>query len=154
MNKQSETERILLRALKNMGLHPMPQCSISRMTVDFAFLEKGVVIEIDGVEHRTRKGMETDHERDEKLQELGWKVRRFTAEQTYEDPNDIARRISNFLDKNQGTPVIEEYEHLIESRRETETKEHEPQTGDRNGFIWFLIFVIIVAVIVMLGFVK
>ena len=97
--KTSKTEKILLKELNRINLKPKIQFKISKMTVDFAFPKNKIVIEIDGLYHRTRKQTESDHNRDDCLQSKGWKVRRFTAEETYKNPIKIAYKVKYFLRK-------------------------------------------------------
>jgi len=95
--KTSKTERILLKELNRINLKPKTQYKISRMTVDFAFPKQKIVVEIDGPYHRRRRQTEADHNRDDYLQSHNWKVRRFTAEETYKNPAKTAWKVKSFL---------------------------------------------------------
>ena len=97
---QSETEKIILKELHEIGFHPKEQYKISKMTVDFAFLEDKIVIEIDGPHHKTLEQRKADGDRDDVLQSLGWKVRRFTAEESYDEPDVVADKIKRFILRN------------------------------------------------------
>ncbi len=100
MANQSNTEKNLLNVLNSIGLYPKTQYSISKMTVDFAFPDERAVIEIDGPEHRlNRTQKEADGNRDDYLQSIGWKVRRFSAEETYENTEKVAYKIKVFLQR-------------------------------------------------------
>jgi len=99
------TERKLLEELNRLGLYPECQYKISEMRVDFAFPKYKIVVEVDG------KGPEAfnesgepyhnddkDNNRNQILQELGWKYLRFTAKRTFNDTHKVALQILYFID--------------------------------------------------------
>jgi len=104
--KQSRTEKLLLAELYNLGLRPKPQHKISRMTVDFAFVDEKIVIEVDGIYHHTQKQKEADGNRDDHLQSIGWKVRRLSAEEVHKDPENSAIKVKNFIERNKPKKII------------------------------------------------
>jgi len=97
MNKVSKTEEILFEAMEYIGLNPKRQYLISKHHVDFAFPERLLVVEVDGIHHRTREEVERDEKRRDVAENLGWRVKRFTAEEVYENPTKIAWKIKNLL---------------------------------------------------------
>lgn len=98
MNKSSKTEDILYEAMLDIGLRPRRQYPISRHHVDFAFPKQKLIIEVDGWEyHKDRKQREIDEKRRDIAENLGWRVKRFTAEEVYEDPRSIAWKVHNLL---------------------------------------------------------
>jgi len=73
---QSPLESKLYNEFKSVGLIPKIQYPIDIFFADFAFPEKKIVIEVDGmVAHQNRKS--NDNYRDQKLLSLGWKTIRF-----------------------------------------------------------------------------
>ena len=97
MDKVSKIEDMLYEAMLDIGLKPKRQHSISRMKVDFAFPGERLVIEVDGHYKRNSEGMKKLFERRRICEKEGWKVENFTAEQVYEDPDRIARRIHHIV---------------------------------------------------------
>jgi very-short-patch-repair endonuclease len=89
---QSPWEERLDAALRQAGVHTMPQYPIAGRFLDLAILNpKKVDVEVDGeTVHRTAGGgrKDDDHWRDLQLQSLGWKVCRFWV---YELREDLAR---------------------------------------------------------------
>lgn len=99
MFTQSKTEKLLLDKQKEIGLNSQPQFKIDKMTVDFAFPDVKVVVEIDGYYHNKIRQREADGNRDDYLQSQGWKIRRFPAEEVYENPLKVAYKIKYFIDR-------------------------------------------------------
>ena len=71
---------------------------------DFAFLEKRVIVEVDGGYHESPEMQWSDVERTQKLEAVGYKVLRFTNEEVMADPFDIAAKIKTVLDKRENRP--------------------------------------------------
>lgn len=99
MNTVSKVEDMLFESMKKIRLKPVRQHLISKMHVDFAFPDKKIAIEVDGPHHRTRQEIERDEKRRDVAENLGWRVKRFTAEEVFEDPEKIAWKISNTVNK-------------------------------------------------------
>jgi len=97
--KTSKTEDILFECMCNIGLKPKRQYLISKHHPDFAFPKEKLVVEVDGPHHRTRTEIERDEKRRDVAENLGWSVKRFTAEEVYENPEKIAWKIKFILDK-------------------------------------------------------
>jgi very-short-patch-repair endonuclease len=111
MNKISKTEDRLYEAMLSIGLKPERQYPISKMKVDFAFLKEKLVIEVDGWEyHKNRKQREIDEKRRDIAENLGWKVKRFTAEEVYENSEKIAWRIYQILGKSKNNKRLSDFE--------------------------------------------
>jgi len=93
--RSTEPERILWRHLRNRRLEykfrrQVPLCGF---IVDFACLEKKVVIELDGSQHGTERARATDTIRDARLKGAGFRVLRFANKQVYEDLPTIIEQI-------------------------------------------------------------
>lgn len=99
MGEQSKTGKRILEELCKIGLFPEAEYKISRMSVDIAFPALKVAFEIDGPHHLIEAQKRIDGRRDDFLQSKGWKVRRFTAKEAYENPEFVAIQISNFLNR-------------------------------------------------------
>ena len=74
------------------------QARIRQYKADFAILhEQGarVVVECDGHDYheRTRKQAEHDRSRDRAMQDLGWRVMRFTGSEIYRSPISCAEQV-------------------------------------------------------------
>lgn len=93
IEKQSYTERLLLKALNSLGFYPEEQYQVSMMTVDLAFPEKKVIIEINGPHHTTEGQRLVDNRRAFVLRSYGWKVWSFKSEKVYNNPLGVAKRI-------------------------------------------------------------
>ena len=60
---------------------------IGAMTVDFCWVEQGLVVETDGYRyHRGREAFEDDRARDLELRALGFEVMRLSYRQVFDDP--------------------------------------------------------------------
>jgi very-short-patch-repair endonuclease len=68
---------VKLRELKTLGFHFRRQTPIGAYIVDFASLNARTVIEIDGGQHATPRGIRSDEERDKFLQSRGFRVLRY-----------------------------------------------------------------------------
>ena len=76
--QMTDSEMRLWQELKGFrglyGIHVRKQVPIGPWIADFAIVKHGLVIEIDGETHFTRKGIEKDTRRDAHLAELGYRV--------------------------------------------------------------------------------
>lgn len=76
----------------------VPQYHIGRYRVDFALPDKHVIIELDGHEyHKTKKQRTADARRERNLQELGWRVIRFTGTEIYQDAQDCVEQVKRLI---------------------------------------------------------
>jgi leucyl-tRNA synthetase len=85
----------VLRANQLCGLKFRRQHPIEPWIVDFACPQKKLVVEIDGGYHNNV--VENDLKRQKHLEELGWKVIRFTDKEVEEDAEVVARAIASEL---------------------------------------------------------
>jgi len=99
------TERKLYDAMKEIGLNPSPSHKISRMTVDFAFPDEKLAIEINGPYHKSEKQKTADQKRWFVLQKNGWQRKSFDAARVYKNPREVAAVISSLLSINGNEPV-------------------------------------------------
>ena len=99
----TEAEKVIWRFLKNkqIGFKIRRQHIIDDYIVDFVCLNKDVVIEIDGKVHVNQK--EYDDMRSARLNELSFKVIRFTNEEVFENPEKVANQIKLILESIQDT---------------------------------------------------
>lgn len=73
-----------------------PQYPVSRFSLDFAFLEQKVALEVDGKQHNYPERAAHDKRRDKKLASLGWIVIRIPW-QPKNDCESVKLRFFNFL---------------------------------------------------------
>jgi very-short-patch-repair endonuclease len=96
---ESEAER-RFRALVAQArlIQPRGKVRILGYTVDFAWLDRRLIIEIDGYRyHRSRRKFESDRERDATLQAAGYTVVRFTWRQLRDEPAVVLFRLGQLL---------------------------------------------------------
>ena len=67
--------------------------------VDFYCSSAKIAVEIDGSQHRTRKGLESDAERDAFLGSLGITVLRYSNDAVRNHFNDVCADIRRYLPK-------------------------------------------------------
>lgn len=100
-NKKNSTqgESVLWECLRNKKLNHKfrRQHIIDEFIVDFINLEKNLIIEVDGSYHNTIEQKEADDLRTQILNEIGFKVIRFTNEQVLGDIGNVLRYISESL---------------------------------------------------------
>lgn len=82
-----------LRELRRQGVHFRRQVPIDHLIVDFACFRHRLVIEVDGVQHRTPDGGRHDAGRDAHLAWQGFKVLRFTNGEVTETFEGVMRAI-------------------------------------------------------------
>jgi leucyl-tRNA synthetase len=97
-NQPTQAEDILWQLLRKeqTGYKIRRQHAISQYTADFVSLEKGLVIELDGHHHKLNK--EADDARTEALNHFGFKVIRFTNDETIKDPQQVFEKIKEKLE--------------------------------------------------------
>lgn len=61
--------------------------------LDLALVERKLNVEVDGDEHRRRKGRERDAIRDEALIDRGWRILRVSNDEVDASPEGVARHI-------------------------------------------------------------
>ena len=91
---QTPAEATLWKALRNrnIGYKFRRQHPIDRFIIDFYCAQAKLCIEIDGSSHLETKQQEYDQARTEYLEELGYKVIRFTN-------NDVRYRINSVIEE-------------------------------------------------------
>ena len=82
---------------KQLGLKFRQQHIIDQFIADFVCLEKRLIIEVDGEYHSLPEVKISDSERTEILNELGYKVIRFTNEEVLNDIDRVLSEIQNTL---------------------------------------------------------
>lgn len=102
-NGLNVTEQKLYNRMLNAGLDPKPQYKISLMTVDFAFPNEKLAIEVNGNQHYTGDGklVKSDRKRWVHLNALGWQVKTFRAETVYSKTDNVVYVITQELKKQQ-----------------------------------------------------
>jgi len=100
---ESPIEGKLMVEFYRYGLYPEAQYEVSPYRVDFAFLDKKIIVECDGARwYSTPEQREKDKKKDEYVQNKGWIVRRFSGSEIHEEPWNIAKEIIKYyypLDK-------------------------------------------------------
>ena len=99
-NKEpSYAENFFIKVLENNQINFIREYKINRFFADFAFLEKKLVLEIDGKQHLLPKRALSDKIKDEILKKEGWKVYRIKWKNPIneENSNYIRKEIINFL---------------------------------------------------------
>lgn len=99
VKRETPAERLLERELKkSMGEGEfIKQHPIGPYIADFYFPYSRVVVEADGRQHYTDKGMKHDRERAEYMERLGIKTVRFTNEEIIESTEEVISRIVRAL---------------------------------------------------------
>lgn len=92
-SKQTPSELALEPSVARLGVRYRSQHPEFRMGVvlDFALLDYGIAIEVDGPDHQQPKKREADRERTRKLSALGWTVVRCTNAEALTDPEKCLR---------------------------------------------------------------
>jgi very-short-patch-repair endonuclease len=71
---------------------------VGRLTVDFLWREKRLVVETDGYEyHRGRIAFQDDKARDLDLRRLGFEVRHFSEQQVNDEAGEVAADLRRSL---------------------------------------------------------
>ncbi len=89
------------RLWRHLRAHRLAGCSFTRQhplgpyIVDFACLERGLVIEVDGMSHRNKD--EYDWIRSRYLRNLGFRVLRFSNDRVLLDTRAVLRSIERHL---------------------------------------------------------
>ena len=101
-NNPTEAEELLWFYLSNkqLGIRFRRQHIIGQYIADFACLEKKLVIELDGGYHSLPEQQINDEQRTAALQELGYRVIRFTNEELFNGIDLVLNKIKNALNEN------------------------------------------------------
>ncbi len=96
---RSELEHLFLSLCRRYGL-PKPGVNVALhgFTVDFAWLDRGLLVETDGYRyHRGAQAFEDDRSRDLQLRMHGFEIVRLTYRQVTEDPARVANALRGLL---------------------------------------------------------
>jgi very-short-patch-repair endonuclease len=96
---RSELERQFLWLCRRHRL-PLPAVNrrIGELTVDFCWVERGLIVETDGYRyHRGRTAFEDDRARDLRLRALGYEVVRLSYRQVFDDSAQVAAVLQTAL---------------------------------------------------------
>lgn len=101
-NKQKATdaEVVLWNCIRDhqLGYKFRRQHIIDKYIADFVCLEKQLVIEVDGAHHAETGQIEYDKDRTTRLNELGFKVIRFTNEEITTNTEETLKKIKSIID--------------------------------------------------------
>jgi ATP-dependent DNA helicase RecG len=99
-NNNTQAENILWEFLRNKNLNYKfrRQHIIDMFIVDFVCIEKKLVIEVDGGYHNTNEQKEADEMRTQILNEIGFKVIRFSNEEVIGNSDDTIKKINAVLE--------------------------------------------------------
>ncbi len=98
---KTEAEDVLWQALRNnqLGHKVRRQHVIDGFIIDFAFLQKRLLIEVDGGYHDEEDQKSYDEARTEYLLANDYKILRFTNDEVISNTNEIVKRVSKELAK-------------------------------------------------------
>ncbi|MFA6973251.1 MAG: endonuclease domain-containing protein [Parcubacteria group bacterium] len=103
LRRRSTPHEILLWSrIKNRSFHNLKfrrQHIIDKYIVDFCCLEKKIIIELDGMQHKREKDVKYDAKRNEYLKNLGFTVLRFWNNEVNENLNGIMLKIEEVAQK-------------------------------------------------------
>jgi very-short-patch-repair endonuclease len=97
-HKPTEAEDVLWQRLRRdqiAGFHFRRQHAIDRYVVDFYCAQARLIIEVDGSIHA--ESVEQDAARQEFLENLGFRMIRFTNDQVLTDIDDVVEQIRKFV---------------------------------------------------------
>jgi len=101
LRKKSTPQEIKLWAhLKNRQFHNLKfrrQHIIDKYIVDFICLEKKLIIELDGQQHKREKDVKYDAKRNDYLKNLGFKVLRFWNNEVNNNLGGVFLKIEEFI---------------------------------------------------------
>lgn len=96
--QRSEYELLLKEKFDKEGItYYEEEYPILRYSLDFAFIDKKIDVEIDGWQHKLKKSIIMDEERDNTLKNLGWTVLRFTTNDIQNNIDEVYSTILKFL---------------------------------------------------------
>jgi very-short-patch-repair endonuclease len=103
--RQTPTESRLWHELRNrklLGFKFRRQVPLGRYVVDFAYVERGLVIELDGGQHDLDSPRE--RQRTQWLDEHGWRVLRFWTPELHDNLGGVIETIAVALESATGSP--------------------------------------------------
>jgi len=129
-NNPTEAEKILWERLRGRkdGFKFRRQHIIDKYIADFACLQKGVVIEIDGNIHQLPEVKENDEIRTSRLNNLGFDVLRFKNEEILKNSDRVCEEIFHSLEKKKDFKSLR-----LEEIKESENREALPGSPSFGG---------------------
>lgn len=97
--KSTPQEILLWSRIKNRSFHNLKfrrQHIIDKYIVDFICLEKKIIIELDGMQHKREKDVKYDTKRNSYLKNLGFTVLRFWNNEVNENLGGVMLKIEEF----------------------------------------------------------
>jgi leucyl-tRNA synthetase/very-short-patch-repair endonuclease len=106
--EQTPAEKIIWHQIRNtkLGVRFRRQQVINNYIVDFVAFSSKLVLEIDGEYHNSPEQQEYDEKRTKVLNELGFKVIRFTNDQVFENLHYVIETINTELKLNNPQPTL------------------------------------------------
>ena len=80
-----------------LGIKFLRQHVIGDYIVDFVSRHSGLVIEVDGGYHSEPQQQNDDQQREEKLEQMGYHVMRFTNEEVLNDKEYVVEQIESYF---------------------------------------------------------
>ncbi len=80
-----------------LGIKFLRQHVIGDYIVDFVSSHSGLVIEVDGGYHSGPQQQDDDQQREEKLEQMGYHVLRFTNEEVLYDKESVVEQIESYF---------------------------------------------------------
>jgi len=87
----------LLRAKTLRGYPFLPQRPVGKYIVDFMSKDLKLIIEVDGYSHNFKS--DEDQNKDHYLNDLGFRVIRFSDEEVWNDFNNVIWTLEHFIDQ-------------------------------------------------------
>lgn len=100
-NEPSYPESFMMKVIENEfeDKNYVREFSVSIYSLDFAWIEKKKVIEIDGAQHeRFQEYKDRDERKDSLLKDLGWQVLRIKWKDLYHDPKAWILKAKEFIE--------------------------------------------------------
>ncbi len=102
LRRESTPQEIILWSkLKNRNFHNLKfrrQYSIGKYIVDFICLEKKIIIELDGWQHKEENQERYDEERSKFFKKCGFRILRFWNNEVNDNLNGVMLRIEEFTE--------------------------------------------------------
>ena len=99
-NEMSYPEKFFKQVIENEFLDKnfIQEYNVSIFSIDFAWVDKKLAIEIDGEQHEKPDYKARDKRKDTKLKSEGWKVLRIKWKDLYNDTKEWIKIAKNFVD--------------------------------------------------------
>jgi len=98
--------------------------SCSKYFLDFTWIHKMIVIEIDGSQHQLKERREKDQIKDDFLKSLGWKILRIPWNECSIDPQQWIQIAKSFVDDGEIVPFEKRYKSKKELYEEDMLRKH------------------------------